>query len=144
MCIGAGARFVTTLHGALGSDLRVEISAAGDADQSPDRIGLLIRDISRRPAKSPGRGAAAVSPADERLAATLASITGQSGATPLLQLVREAGELIERHCIEAALEFAQGNRTAAAERLGLSRQSLYAKLTRYGMTGVLEDLASTD
>jgi transcriptional regulator PpsR len=135
--------FITTLHGALGSDLRVEISAAGDTDQSPERIGLLVRDISRRPAKAAAR-AGAVSRADERLASMLASITGQSGATPLLQLVREAGELIERHCIEAALEFAQGNRTAAAERLGLSRQSLYAKLTRYGMTGVLEDLASTD
>ena len=34
---------------------------------------------------------------------------------------------------EQALEIAGGNRTATAELLGLSRQSLYAKLNRYGL-----------
>ena len=37
--------------------------------------------------------------------------------------------------IESALELTNGNRTAAAELLGLSRQSLYAKLNRYGLDG---------
>lgn len=36
---------------------------------------------------------------------------------------------------EGALERAAGNRTVAAEMLGLSRQSLYAKLGRYGLDG---------
>ena len=44
-------------------------------------------------------------------------------------------DIVEQHYIEAALELTRGNRTAAAELLGLSRQSLYAKLNRYGLDG---------
>ena len=47
---------------------------------------------------------------------------------------------IERLGIEAALELTGDNRASAAEMLGLSRQSLYVKLRRYG----LGDLASED
>ena len=36
-------------------------------------------------------------------------------------------------CIEAALELTRDNRASAAEMLGLSRQSLYVKLRRYGL-----------
>ena len=35
--------------------------------------------------------------------------------------------------MKQALELAGGNRTATAELLGLSRQSLYAKLNLYGL-----------
>jgi DNA-binding NtrC family response regulator len=41
--------------------------------------------------------------------------------------------LVERHFVEAALELTGDNRTAAAELLGLSRQSLYTKLRRYNL-----------
>ena len=47
--------------------------------------------------------------------------------------MRETTDLIERLCIEAALELTQDNRASAAEMLGLSRQSLYVKLRRYGL-----------
>ena len=66
------------------------------------------------------------------------SVAGQIGRTPLLDLVRATAATVERHCILAALELSDGNRTAAAEMLGLSRQSLYAKLNRYGF-----DMAGT-
>ena len=52
---------------------------------------------------------------------------------PLKDLVRETTEVIERMCIEAALELTGDNRASAAEILGLSRQSLYVKLHRYGL-----------
>jgi DNA-binding NtrC family response regulator len=52
---------------------------------------------------------------------------------PLKDLVRESTDLIERLCIEAALQLTQNNRASAAEMLGLSRQSLYVKLRRFGM-----------
>ena len=42
---------------------------------------------------------------------------------------------VEKHYVTEALELTRGNRTAAAELLGLSRQSLYAKLWRYGLDG---------
>jgi DNA-binding NtrC family response regulator len=48
-------------------------------------------------------------------------------------LVRNTSAVVERACIEQALRDAHGNRTAAADALGLSRQSLYAKLERYGL-----------
>jgi DNA-binding NtrC family response regulator len=47
--------------------------------------------------------------------------------------VREATDVIERLCIEAALKLTDDNRASAAEMLGLSRQSLYVKLRRYGL-----------
>ena len=50
--------------------------------------------------------------------------------------VRDTVGVVERHCIETALELAEGNRTATAEILGVSRQSLYEKLNRYDMEGV--------
>ena len=42
-------------------------------------------------------------------------------------------DVIERLCIEAALELTRDNRASAAEMLGLSRQSLYVKLRRHGL-----------
>jgi DNA-binding NtrC family response regulator len=44
-------------------------------------------------------------------------------------------------CIEAALHLTRDNRAAAAEMLGLSRQSLYVKLRRFGLG---EPAADTD
>jgi len=41
--------------------------------------------------------------------------------------------MIERMCIQAALQLTHNNRASAAEMLGLSRQSLYVKLRRYDM-----------
>ena len=49
--------------------------------------------------------------------------------------MQDTTSAVERHYIDAALELTGGNRTAAAELLGLSRQSLYAKLNRYGPDG---------
>jgi PAS domain-containing protein len=60
-------------------------------------------------------------------------LTELIGRVPLKDLVREATDMIERLCIEAALEKTNDNRASAAELLGLSRQSLYVKLHRYGL-----------
>jgi DNA-binding NtrC family response regulator len=47
------------------------------------------------------------------------------GKVPLKDLVRETTDIIERLCIEAALQISENNRASAADMLGLSRQSLY-------------------
>ncbi len=52
---------------------------------------------------------------------------------PMRDIVSETTDLIERLCIEAALELTHDNRASATEMLGLSRQSLYVKLRRYGL-----------
>ena len=120
---GAVRKFNTTIHGELGIDTEVEIAASGNADGRSKYFGVLIRDVSR---------AAAAPDEDALLSTALGAITDQIGKTPLLEMVRRTAATVERQVIEAALRRAEGNRTAAAELLGLSRQSLYAKLNRYG------------
>lgn len=114
------------IQGELGAITEVEVSAAGSSDNRPRLIAALIRDVGRR---------LAVVGEEKKLAADLAALSGRIGDTPLLQLVRDTTGVVERHYIEAALQRADGNRTAAAEILGLSRQSLYVKLARYGLDG---------
>ena len=135
--------FATVIQGELGIEAKVEISAAADEDGTPQLILLLVRNVSRRLAEITERGNPNTSP-DDRLLASLVKLTGQIGQVPLLELVRDTGGVIERHCIEDALERVHGNRTAAAELLGMSRQSLYAKLSRYSMGNVGEDLTGSD
>ena len=115
--------FSTTIQGELGTVAEVEISAAMDAELRPRHIGVVLRDIGPR-LPSP----------DLRPAEAAASGRAREpvGNVPLLQRVKAAGEAIERHYIEQALRQTDGNRTAAAALLGLSRQSLYAKLGRQG------------
>ena len=60
-------------------------------------------------------------------------LTELVGRMSLKDIVRESTDLIERLCIEAALELVGDNRASAAEMLGLSRQSFYVKLRRYGL-----------
>jgi transcriptional regulator PpsR len=118
--------FSTTIHSELGTDTEVEISAAGNLDTNPRHVGVLLRDVSRRLQVLHGR---------DDLHESLGSISEQVGRTPLRQLVRNTVSVVEQHYVKAAIDLARGNRTAAAEILGLSRQSLYAKLGRYGLEG---------
>jgi transcriptional regulator PpsR len=55
------------------------------------------------------------------------------GYSTLREIVDETTEIIEKMCIEAALEMSGNNRAAAAELLSLSRQSLYVKLRKFGI-----------
>lgn len=118
--------FSTTIHGELGTEAEVEISAAGSSHEDPRFIGALIRNVSRRlPTASD----------NDRLRSALGPLVEQVGKTPLRKLVKETVGAVERHYVKEALGLANGNRTAAAEILGLSRQSLYTKLDRYGLDG---------
>jgi transcriptional regulator PpsR len=116
--------FSTTLTGLLGSEVAVEISGTASSRGGPLALGLLIRDVSRRPAREPEQGT---------VQAALGGVLREMGRVPLPVLVRNTAAVVERACIEDALRSANGNRTAAADALGLSRQSLYAKLDRYGL-----------
>jgi transcriptional regulator PpsR len=120
--------FSTVLHSDLGTETEVELSAVGDSVERPRFIGIVLRDVGRRLSRVEEVAAGG-------LEATLGSLTCQVGKTPLLDLVKNTVEVVERHYVAAALELTRGNRTAAAEVLGLSRQSLYAKLGRYGLDG---------
>ncbi len=123
--------FATRLRGELGAITEVEIAAV-QVSESPAMLGLTVRDVGRRLSASP-RGLGELPKSVEQL-------TELVGRVPMKDIVGETTDLIEQLCIEAALELTRGNRAAAAEMLGLSRQSLYVKLRRYG----LKDLGIED
>lgn len=110
-------------HGAL---TEVEVSAAWLPDAAEPTVGLVLRDVGRRVAAGP-QGA-------RDLARAVEQLTGLLGRVSLADLVRDTTDLVERHFIAAALDMTDDNRTAAAEVLGLSRQSLYNKLRRQSIT----------
>ena len=105
-----------------GTETEVEISAAAYGLDGQRRIGLVIRNIARR---------LSANGEHDNLRVALAAMNESVGKTPLRKLVKSTVEVVEQHYVRAALELANGNRTSAAEILGLSRQSLYAKLDRY-------------
>ena len=117
----------TAVRGEHGTGTDVELSAVRTQDQgragSSATMAWTIRDVGRRVGAGTG-GARDLTRAVEQL-------TGLVGRVSLPELVRDTIEMVERHFIEAALELTRDNRTAAAEVLGLSRQSLYLKLRRH-------------
>jgi len=121
--LGAVRLFSTKVRGELGSEIEVEISATGNSATALSCIGVCIRNVDRRLSTENRAGG---------MAQWLELLTKQVGKTNLRRLVDEAVEVIERHYIDAALDLAGGNRTVAAELLGISRQSLYVKFNRYG------------
>ena len=66
-------------------------------------------------------------------------LTDRVGRMPLLEIVAESTVEIERLCIEEALRRTGDNRAAAANLLGLSRQSLYVRLRRFGIESKFSD-----
>lgn len=126
---GVVRMLATTMQGELGTETAVEISAVGNVESEPQHVAVLIRDVSQRLSRpAPGARSGVGLQTSRRLGE-------QIGRTPLRQLVKETVGAVERQYIEAALELTKENRTAAAALLGLSRQSLYAKLSRYGLDG---------
>ena len=115
--------FSSVLRTEVGTRLDIELSAV-ETDRAGQRVVLMfIRDVSRRIDGDQGN--------EVHLPRSIEQITGRVGRVPLKQLVRESTDVIEALCIEAALKLTQDNRAAAAELLGLSRQSLYTKLRRF-------------
>lgn len=124
--------FATTMRGEAGSVAQVEISAVSIRNGGHPSFGYAIRNVGLR---LQGETRAA-----RQLPRSVEQLTELIGRVSLKDLVREATEVIERLSIEAALELTNDNRASAAEMLGLSRQSLYVKLRRYG----IGDLAAVE
>ena len=132
---GAVRLFATTLRGEYGSVTDVEISATMVPHGDRPFLGFTIRDVGRRLSAAPRN--------KRELPRSVGQLTELVGRVPLKDIVGETSDLIEQLCIEAALELTRDNRASAAEMLGLSRQSLYVKLRRYGV-GDLPNEASND
>ncbi len=123
--------YATALRGEHGGLTEVECSAVSVPHGGEGCFGFALRDTGPR-ARAPREANGATRSVEQ--------LTELIGKVPLKDLVREATDAIERLCIEAALDLTGDNRASAAEMLGLSRQSLYVKLRRYG----LGDLGADD
>lgn len=103
---------------------QVELSAVRTGGED-GHYAFVIRPIGRRLRDLP--------PTPQDLPRSVDQLTDLVGRMSLKEIVRESTDLIERLCIEAALQYTSDNRASAAEILGLSRQSLYSKLHRHGL-----------
>lgn len=121
---GALRNFSTVVRDLFGGSDPVEVSAVAALDAEPPCFGFSIRGVARR------LSAANVNGEPPR---SVEQLTQLIGRVPMKEIVRESSDLIERLCIEAALKLTANNRASAADLLGLSRQSLYSKLHRYGL-----------
>jgi transcriptional regulator PpsR len=115
----------TTLYPEFGDPIDVELSGVSALDSDEPCFGFVVRRRLASPA--PARGT------PTQLPHSIEEMTDLVGRVPLKELVRETTDIIERMCIEAALKMSGQSRASAAEMLGLSRQSLYVKLRRYGI-----------
>jgi transcriptional regulator PpsR len=120
----------TRLRSAYGTQTAVEISAVPVEGPGGKGFALVIRDDGRADGAaelpSPVAGGAVDGGA-------MQNMMNLVGSAPLKDIVASTTDVIEKMCIETAVELTGNNRVAAAEMLGLSRQSLYVKLRKYGL-----------
>jgi transcriptional regulator PpsR len=117
--------FSTVVRGQYGTEEDVEVSGVAAVCDDAPCYGFMIRPVaSRFPFEAQS---------NLELPQSVEQLTGLVGRVPLKDIVRQTTDVIESLCIEAALEVSGDNRASAAQMLGLSRQSLYAKLRRLGV-----------
>jgi transcriptional regulator PpsR len=125
---GEVRNFHTIMRGQFGAMEDVVVSAVSVTEGDTPCFGFTIHQLGR--AANIGNDN---NQQDKALLRSVDEFTRLVGKMPLKELVRESTDLIERLCIEAALQMNGDNRASTAEMLGLSRQSLYMKLHRYGI-----------
>ncbi|MEM7490408.1 MAG: transcriptional regulator PpsR, partial [Pseudomonadota bacterium] len=119
-------RFVSTYGVAVPVEIAATALTAGGH-------AFVIRDTSGHGALRDG---ASGTEASEEVALGMTELVG---STPLRDIVASMTDVIEKQCIARAVELTGNNRVAAAEMLGLSRQSLYVKLRKYDLLSRDED-----
>lgn len=118
--------YSTRLTNELGTVLPIEVSATYLNRHTSPSVAFVIRDAGRlealRSAPAPGEDGA-----------PSYNVAELVGSATLKEIVAETADVVEKICIETAVELTRNNRVAAAEMLGLSRQSLYVKLRKHDL-----------
>jgi len=115
--------YAAILRDSIGEEQPITVSAQYDPHAQAVQLLLIPKAASRETI-------GVQPPATPEQAEGFASLVGK---VPLKELIRESLDVVEKICIEAALDQTNNNRASAAEILGLSRQSLYIKLRRHGL-----------
>jgi transcriptional regulator PpsR len=136
---GSAGLFTTTLRGEFGATTEVEIAATVLPPGQGDALAFSVRDVARRlQTNTDPRGT------EVRLPRTVGELNELVGRVPLKDIVSETTEVIEQMAIQTALRMTGDNRASAAQLLGLSRQSLYVKLRRFGIGELADDDTAPD
>jgi transcriptional regulator PpsR len=116
--------FPTILRGSFGGSEDVTVTASMTLVGQAPVYGLLLQRNMIQPAAAIREPSARTS---------VDNVTELVGRVSLKDMVRESADIIEKLCIKAALKRSDDNRASAAQMLGLSRQSFYAKMRRHGL-----------
>jgi transcriptional regulator PpsR len=117
--------YATRVVGEHGTEVPVEISTTYINTGKQPVLALVLRDASR--AETVRNAGGQITDVDMR------SVVELIGSNTLKGIVAKTTDVIEKMCIETAVELTSNNRVAAAEMLGLSRQSFYVKLRKYNL-----------
>ncbi|MDA8585543.1 transcriptional regulator PpsR [Rhodobacteraceae bacterium] len=117
--------YATKIVSEQGAECAVEISTTQLKAGIDPIFAMVIRDSHRVETSTTKRKQIT----DVDMHSVIELIGGQS----LKDIVARTTDVVEKMCIETAVEMTSNNRVAAAEMLGLSRQSLYVKLRKYGL-----------
>ncbi|WP_372890173.1 transcriptional regulator PpsR [Rhodosalinus sp.] len=119
--------YAAQVESVVGMRATVDISAARLNGRTDRQIGFILREASATQAISVAEAGATMS--EE----AMTNVMDLVGTASLKELVGATTDVVEKLCIETAVRLTDNNRVAAAEMLGLSRQSLYVKLRKYGL-----------
>ena len=123
--------YTTKVVGEYGGERAVEISITHLTTGAQPVFALVIRDTSRIDS--------AHTETQQLGEVDMQSVIELIGSQSLRDIVAKTTDVVEKMCIETAVELTFNNRVAAAEMLGLSRQSLYVKLRKYGLLRASSD-----
>lgn len=120
--------YAAQVKSAVGTRTPVDISISSFRQRGGElAFGLIIRDTSA--SQMPDAEDKNVMVSDE----AMRNVMDLVGTASLKDLVSATSDVVEKMCIETAVQMTNNNRVSAAEMLGLSRQSLYVKLRKHGL-----------
>ena len=124
---GAVKIYSTHLKSSFGTKIDIEASVSRNNSDTNGLIAFIVREVSSSDSRTPN------SNINSKIENNQDEVTAKElvGSATLKEIVTDTTDVIEKICIEAALEITKNNRAAAADLLGLSRQSLYVKLGKF-------------
>ena len=122
---GAVKTYSTHLKSSFGTKIDIEASVSRNTSDDNGLIAFIVREVASTSSNSRSNSSQTTSKNNDEVTAK-----ELVGSATLKEIVTDTTDVIEKICIEAALEITNNNRAAAADLLGLSRQSLYVKLSK--------------
>ena len=124
---GAVKTYSTHLKSVFGTKIEIEASVSRNKSDANALVAFIVREVSASQSRD---GTSSINYKENNKQDEIAAKELVGSAT-LKEIVTDTTDVIEKICIEAALEITNNNRAAAADLLGLSRQSLYVKLSKF-------------